>query len=256
MPNGSKCSYLSANRPNSTPNSSCSSNIHVCRSASSEHPTSNLLDILVPPNTICPPYPISEAERDNQGLASVPSNYWQFASSEIPTPVSQKIHLPDTPRRPPYPISEPESVMSNLPPVSYPHPLFASPKTSISVRRQTSEMFLTDAHSPNSRQVSQRTDTSKFGHAGVEVTGMNVSRGRLQTIASLEQLVDQERRDWASGSLSQLNMVSHSFPNHHSTWPWREFPGAGSLPLPSGLVAGLNAGQIAQDRRIWRNLFH
>ena len=256
VPNGSKYSYLFAKRPNSTPNSSCSIDSHVCRSTYSEHPTSNLRDIQVPPTTICPPYPISEAERGTQGLASVLSNYWQFASSEIPPPVSLEIHLPDTPRCPPYPISEPESVISNLSPVPYPRPLFTSPRTSINVRRQTSEMFLIDAHIPNSRQVSQLTDTSNFGHAGVGVTGTSVSRGRLQTIASLEQLVDQERRDWASGSLSQLNMVSHTFPNHRSTWPWREFPGAGSFPLPSGLVAGLNAGQIAQDRRIWRNLFH
>lgn len=232
-------------------------NSHILRPSHPEHRTSNSLNLHIL-RPILPPYPSSEAEFGTHSILPVFRDYCQPRASRTRTQVSLETHVPDSIGRPPYPTSELESVIDNSSRDSYPRPLFASPRTSTSVRRQTSEMFLGDPSSLSSQQVPQLTDNFNFGRDEVEITETSVPSGRIKRMVDLVELIKQEERSWACGSLPESNTPSLTLLNPWLNWPWRGPPGANSSPVPADLVAGLvlAAGQVARDRRRSPDFFH
>lgn len=221
-------------------------NSHNLRPTHSERPTSNSLNIQIL-RPILPPYPLSEAQLRTHSIVPFSRGHWKKGRASRAR--VQASHVLGSIGRPPYPTSELENVIDNSSRISYPRPLLASPRTSTSVKRQTSEMFLGDPSSLSSQQVPQLTDNFNFGRNEVEITRTSVSSGRFGRMVDLVEVIEQEERSWAHGSLSESNTVSLTLPNTWLNWPWRGAPGDNSSPIPADLVAGLAVGQVARDRK-------
>jgi hypothetical protein len=229
----------------------------VLRPTHPKRPTSNSLNpqVLRP---ILPPYPLNEAELRTHSILPFSHNHWQRRASKTRFQVSQETHVLDSIGRPPYPTSELENVIDNSSRISYPRPLVASLRTSITVRRQTSEMFVGDPSSLSSQQVPRLSGNCNYGRGEAEITRTSVSSSRIRRMVGLVEVIEQEERSWANGILPESNTTSLILLNPRLNWRWHRAPGGNSSPVPADLVAGLvlATSQIARDRRHSLGFFH